>query len=45
VPRLVYGFKRKQVLRGFLDQAFIYATPHFRQLLEAQARSNLQRVT
>ncbi|MBS3021563.1 hypothetical protein DJFAAGMI_04336 [Comamonas sp. PE63] len=45
VPRLVYGFKRKQVLRGFLDQAFIYATPHFRQLLEAQARSNLQRIT
>ena len=45
VPRLVYGFKRRQVLRGFLDQAFIYATPHFRQLLEAQARSNLQRTT
>lgn len=45
VPRLVYGFKRKQVLRGFLDQDFIYATPHFRQRLEAQARSNLQRIT
>lgn len=45
VPRPVYGFKRRQVLRGFLDQTFIYATPHFRQRLEAQARSNLQRIT
>lgn len=42
VPRLVYGFKRKQVLRSFLERDFIYATPHFRQRLEQQARSNLR---
>ena len=41
VPRLVYRFKRKQVLNSFLQRDAIYLTPHFHQLLEAQARSNL----
>ena len=41
VPRLVYRFKRKQVLQSFLQRDAIYATPHFHQLLEAQARRNL----
>lgn len=41
VPKLVYSFKRRQVLQSFLQRNAIYATPHFRQLLEAQARRNL----
>lgn len=45
VPRPVYGFKRKQVLRNFLERTSIYSTPHFRQLLEQQARSNLRQAT
>ena len=41
VPRLVYRFKRKQVLNSFLQRDAIYLTPHFHQRLEAQARRNL----
>ena len=41
VPRLVYRFKRKQVLNSFLQRDAIYLTPHFHQRLEAQARYNL----
>lgn len=41
VPKLVYSFKRRQVLQSFLQRDAIYTTPHFRQLLEAQARRNL----
>ena len=41
VPRLVYRFKRKQVLNSFLQRDAIYLTPHFHQRLEAQARCNL----
>ena len=41
VPSWIYRAKRKQVLRSFLARDFIYSTPHFRCLLEAQARINL----
>ena len=41
VPRLVYHFKRQQVLNSFLQRDAIYLTPHFHQRLEAQARRNL----
>ena len=45
VPRLIYGFKRKQVLQGFLQRPQIYATTHFQQALEMQARTNLRKTT
>lgn len=43
VPQLLYTFKRKQVLQGFLQRDAIYGTPHMHQLLEAQARRNLEK--
>ena len=45
VPGLIYGFKRKQVLQGFLQREHIYSTPHFAQKLEQQARENLLKAT
>ena len=45
VPALIYGFKRKQVLQGFLQREHIYSTPHFAQKLEQQARENLRKAT
>lgn len=42
VPRLIYGFKRKQVLNAFLQRKAIYSTPHFHAQLELQARINLR---
>lgn len=42
VPKLVYRFKRKQVLQGFLQRESIYSTAHFQQRLEQQARNNLR---
>ncbi|QXZ11178.1 N-methyl-D-aspartate receptor NMDAR2C subunit [Comamonas sp. Y33R10-2] len=44
VPRWVYAFKRKQVLKSFLQRDAIYTTPHFHQRLEAQARRNLGQI-
>ncbi|MBA4108805.1 MAG: N-methyl-D-aspartate receptor NMDAR2C subunit [Leptothrix sp. (in: Bacteria)] len=41
VPGLVYNIKRKAVLKSFLGRKYIYSTKHFRELYEAQARSNL----
>ena len=41
VPGLIYGFKRKQVLRSFMDRPGIYSTSYFQQKLEPQARENL----
>jgi predicted metal-dependent HD superfamily phosphohydrolase len=45
VPRFVYRFKRRQVLRGFLSRPVIYQTEHFRDRLEAQAHANLTAAT
>lgn len=45
VPKLIYGFKRKQVLQSFLQRPQIYSTAHFQQSLEIQARSNLRKAT
>ncbi len=42
VPGLVYGVKRKQVLRGFLKREQIFSTAAFLARYEAQARSNLE---
>ncbi|RGE45284.1 N-methyl-D-aspartate receptor NMDAR2C subunit [Comamonas testosteroni] len=44
-PGLIYSFKRKQVLQGFLQREHIYSTPHFAQKLEQQARENLRKAT
>ena len=41
VPGFVYNIKRKAVLKSFLARKYIYSTKHFRELYEAQARSNL----
>lgn len=41
VPGCVYRHRRRAVLRSFLGREAIYATTHFRTLLEAQARRNL----
>ena len=41
VPGLLYGMKRKAVLKSFLARPSIYSTQHFRDRLEAQARANL----
>jgi predicted metal-dependent HD superfamily phosphohydrolase len=42
VAEPVYRSKRLAVLQGFLDRAFIYSTPHFRETLEEAARENLR---
>ena len=42
VPRWLYRWGRKRLLRRFLRQPFLYATGHFRQRLEAQAKHNLR---
>ena len=41
VPSDEYNMKRKAVLKQFLVRTSIYSTNYFRQLYEAQARSNL----
>ena len=43
VPALLYHFRRKAVLRGFLDRQPLYATAALRDRLEDQARANLKR--
>ena len=43
VDEAVFRSRRLAVLTGFLARPTIYATAHFRTLLEAAARANLQR--
>lgn len=45
VPGLIYRFKRRQLLRGFLERRPLFQTAHFRDRLEAQARENLVAAT
>jgi len=42
VPRFIFRKKRKELLNTFLDRPRIYGSEHFYDLLEAQARTNLQ---
>ena len=41
VPEDVFREKRGEILRSFVARAHLYSTPHFRGLLEQQARINL----
>jgi predicted metal-dependent HD superfamily phosphohydrolase len=41
VPSILYHFKRKQILRAFLDREELYFTPEFKAKYETQARKNL----
>ncbi len=43
VPGFLFGLKRREILRSFLDRPRIYATEHFHARLERAARENLQR--
>ena len=43
VDDAVFRGRRRDVLTGFLARPTIYATAHFRALLEAAARTNLER--
>ena len=45
VPGIVFRWKRRQILRGFLDRPRLFNTDHFRDLLEVRARHNLARAT
>jgi predicted metal-dependent HD superfamily phosphohydrolase len=45
VPGFLFRRKRREILKGFLQRATIYSTPHFHDTLEARARDNLRRVT
>jgi predicted metal-dependent HD superfamily phosphohydrolase len=44
VPGFLFRMKRKAILKTFLEREHIYSTPHFRALLEAAARHNLESV-
>ncbi|MCA6128742.1 hypothetical protein AI19_04210 [Thalassolituus oleivorans 4BN06-13] len=41
VPRLIFNWKRKQILKAFLARSPIYATPELNARFEQQARQNL----
>lgn len=43
VPGWMFRGKRRAILEGFLARPLIFNTAHFRTLLEARARENLQR--
>jgi len=43
-PGFIFRKKRKAILEGFLARERIYATDHFHEILETQARINLVRV-
>lgn len=41
VPAGIFREKRAEILRDFLNRPALYATPHFQEKYEAQARTNL----
>src|SRR5215471_12708356 len=43
VPQAAFLEGRTRILHAFLQRAMLYATDHFRQQYEAQARSNIAR--
>lgn len=43
VPGIVFRFKRRQILQGFLDRPSLYSLPPLKDALEARARENLHR--
>lgn len=43
VPGFLFRFKRRAILRGFLERPELYSTPALRERLEARARVNLGR--
>ncbi len=43
VPQAAFRSNRRRILQSFLDRPRIYHTPHFHDLREAQARTNLGR--
>ncbi|MFT3805458.1 N-methyl-D-aspartate receptor NMDAR2C subunit [Arenimonas sp.] len=45
VPGLIYRFKRRGILRSFLERPRIYGTDPLHERFERKARANLQRVT
>lgn len=44
VPNFLYRRGRKKILKSFLDQDRVYQTDYFRELLETQARINIEQV-
>lgn len=45
VPGLLFWYGRRRLLRQFLRKPRLYATPFFRERLEATARDNLRRAS
>lgn len=45
VPGIVFRYKRKQILRSFLERPRLYSTDLLHERFEARARENLRRVT
>jgi predicted metal-dependent HD superfamily phosphohydrolase len=43
IPGFLFRRKRRAILQEFLQRPHIYSTPHFREMFEQTARSNLQR--
>ncbi|HXI50124.1 MAG TPA: hypothetical protein VNH84_01405 [Candidatus Saccharimonadales bacterium] len=42
VPAVVFAFKRRGILKGFLKRPTLYRTEFFRERYEAQAKANLK---
>ncbi len=43
VPKLIFNYKRKEILKSFLDRESIYSTELFKERFEGVARENLRR--
>ncbi len=44
VPGIIYGPKRKKILRSFLERENLFLTPEFRDRYEPRARENLRKL-